>query len=397
MKKIIVLILCLTLFLTGCTVPNEISKNEPENAIVEATPMDLEFSGLGDENLLTYLEDSVYTNTIQSLNNTEYVVEEVQAIYISKEYIEEVAFNSQSNIYFGYSIEDLSQQFEGNKYIFTLDAEGKTIAQELTVITNTDSQAMLKNVLIGSGVILLCTTVSIVSASAGAPVAITAIFAVSATTAKTMALSSAIYGAVVSGIVRGYQTGDLSEAFEAAALGASEGFKIGAFAGALTGGLSETFLLHLGTKGGLTMSEVAFIQMESNYPIDLIMKLNSFEQYEILKAGGHTAQMVNGKTALVRNIDLNYIDELTGKTNLQLMQDGKAPLDPTGQKYELHHIGQKNDSPLAILTQAEHRQSGNDAIWHTLTEGFENPSSQGNWQSIKAAFWKDFARLISGV
>ena len=222
------------------------------------------------------------------------------------------------------------------------------------------------------------------------------IFAVSATTAKTMALSSATFGAIVSGIVRGYQTGDVKEALEAAAVGATEGFKIGAITGALSGGAAETLLLKLGTQGGLTMSEVALIQVESNYPIELIMKFNSMEQYNIVKNAGHTSQMVNGKTALVRNIDLNYIDELTGKTNLQLMQDGKAPFDPTGQKYELHHIGQKKDSPLAILTQAEHRQNGNDTIWHTLTEGFENPSNDPSWKTIKEAFWKDYARIVTG-
>ena len=48
----------------------------------------------------------------------------------------------------------------------------------------------------------------------------------SAASAKTMALSSAMFGAVISGIVKGYQTGDVEEALEAAALGATEGFKI---------------------------------------------------------------------------------------------------------------------------------------------------------------------------
>lgn len=82
----------------------------------------------------------------------------------------------------------------------------------------------------------------------------------------------------------------------------------------------EAFLLKSGTKGGLTMSEVATIQKESKYPVELISKFNSMEQYEICKSSGLTAQMVDGKTALIRKIDLNYIDDVTGKTNLQLMQ-----------------------------------------------------------------------------
>ena len=59
----------------------------------------------------------------------------------------------------------------------------------------------------------------------------------------------------------------------------------------------------------------------------------------------------------------------------------------------MHHLGQKNDSPLAILTHAEHRQNGNDSIWHILTEGFDNPSSQPNWKKIKEDFWIAYAKL----
>lgn len=133
----------------------------------------------------------------------------------------------------------------------------------------------------------------------------------------------------------------MNEALDAVALAGSEGFKWGAIAGAITGGGEEAFLLKSGTKGGLTMSEVATIQKESKYPVELISKFNSMEQYKICKSSGLTAQMVDGKTALIRKIDLNYLDDMTGKTNLQLMQEGHAPLDPMGHPYELHHIGQK--------------------------------------------------------
>ena len=41
----------------------------------------LEFSGLDDKNLLTYVEDTVYQETIECLNSDQYVVEEVKAVY----------------------------------------------------------------------------------------------------------------------------------------------------------------------------------------------------------------------------------------------------------------------------------------------------------------------------
>ena len=192
------------------------------------------------------------------------------------------------------------------------------------------------------------------------------------------ALSSAVIGGTAAGIATGIETGDFDESMKSAALAGSEGYKWGAITGALTGGAGEAAALHGATASGLTMNQVAQIQRESKYPLDVIKSLKTMEQYDILKKAGVTAKMLKGKTALVRNIDLNFVDEM-GRTNLARMQSGLAPLDPTGTPYELHHIGQKVDSTLAILTRSEHRMGGNHAIWHEFTEATENPSSGAAW------------------
>ena len=407
MKRLIALCLSVVMMFTGC------GQSQPQTDESNNTPVPIEviepvttpfvwedvvpqYASLDDAELLTHVEDLVYRDTVASLNTDEYIVENVSAVYISKEYLEEVAFNSQANIYFGYTLAELDEMFQGAKYIFTLGDNGTTTVQEVQVIEDVSTETMLKNVAIGTGVILVCVTVSVVTAGASAP-AVSLIFAASAKTATAFATSSAAFGGISAGVVKGIQTGDFNEAMDAAAMGASEGFKWGAISGAVVGGGKEAFLLKAGTKGGLTMNQVAIIQKESQYPVEVIARFNSMEQYEICKSTGLTAKMVNGKTALVRQIDLNYVDELTGKTNLQLMQEGYAPYDPTGQKYQLHHIGQRNDSPLAILTQAEHMGNGNDTIWHILTEGFDNPSKQPGWTKIKQDFWKNYAKqAVSG-
>lgn len=404
MKRIIALLLALAIILTGCSHPKtqtpssettHESKTDVFSVPSEWIEIQPEYDSLSDENLLFQVEDLVYRETVQALNSEEYVVENVSAVYISKEYLEEVAFNDQSNVYFGYTLAELDEIFQGSRYIFTLGDNGNTTVRELQAIDDNATETMLKNIAIGAGVILVCVTVSVVSAGVGAP-AVSMIFATSATTAKTFAISSAAFGGISAGIVRGLETGDFEEVLEAAALGATEGFKWGAISGAVIGGGSEAFLLKAGTKGGLSMNDVAIIQRESQYPVEVIARFNSMEQYEICKSAGLSAKMVNGKTALVRQIDLNYVDELTGKTNLQLMKDGYAPYDPTGHKYQLHHIGQTNDSPLAVLTQAEHTGNGNDSIWHILTESFENPSSQSGWSNIRSEFWKSYAKQAVG-
>lgn len=395
MKKIMAFILCLAIGLTGCSSSNpdkDTGTISNAKSITNFEESNIEFSGMDDDALLTYVKDKVYEETVNNLDSEKYVVEKVRTTYLSKEYLEETAYNSQPNIYFGYTLEELNGFFQGDRYIFNLSDEGTTTVEKLQEVADADSQQVIKNVAIGTGVILVCVTVSVVSA--GAPTAMTAVFAASAKSATFFAVSSGTFSAVSAGIVRGYQTGDMNEALDAAALTGSEGFKWGAITGAITGGGEEAFLLKSGTKGGLTMSEVATIQKESKYPVELISKFNSMEQYEICKSSGLTAQMVDGKTALIRKIDLNYVDDVTGKTNLQLMQAGYAPIDPTGHRYELHHIGQKNDSPLAILTKEEHRGKGNVTIWNTLTDGFDNPSSQSGWSTIKRHFWKDYAKQV---
>lgn len=365
MKRLIALFLSLTMILTGCSKPqakNPASESTTNTVSAPAEWVEVlpEFDSLSDENLLLEVENLVYRETVEALDSEEYVVENVSAVYLSKEYLEEAAFNSQSNVYFGYTLAELDEIFQGTRYIFTLGDDGTTAVQELQVIDDHTAETMLRNIAIGTGVILVCVTVSVVSAGAGAP-AVSVIFAASATTAKTMAVSSAAFGGISAGVVRGIETGDFDEAMEAAALGAAEGFKWGAVSGAVIGGGNEAFLLKSATKSGLTMNEVALIQKESNLPMDVISQFHSMKEYLVYKEAGLKPVIVNGRVALVQDIDLNYVSELpdgTKVTNLERMQRGLAPIEPaTGEAYELHHIGQKADGTLAVLTRDQHRKN----------------------------------------
>ena len=365
MKRLIALFLSLTMILTGCSKPqakNPASESTTNTVSAPAEWVEVlpEFDSLSDENLLLEVENLVYRETVEALDSEEYVVENVSAVYLSKEYLEEAAFNSQSNVYFGYTLAELDEIFQGTRYIFTLGDDGTTAVQELQVIDDHTAETMLRNIAIGTGVILVCVTVSVVSAGAGAP-AVSIIFAASATTAKTMAVSSAAFGGISAGVVRGIETGDFDEAMEAAALGAAEGFKWGAVSGAVIGGGNEAFLLKSATKSGLTMNEVALIQKESNLPMDVISQFHSMKEYLVYKEAGLKPVIVNGRVALVQDIDLDYVSELsdgTKVTNLERMQRGFAPIEPaTGKAYELHHIGQKADGTLAVLTRDQHRKN----------------------------------------
>lgn len=385
MKRIISSFLVIALFLAGCT-----SNNSNNNSIIKTKDEELQFTGVDDSELTSYIEDKLYENIIEELDSAEYFIENVQAIYISKEYLEESKYNSQSNIYFGYSLEQLNKAFGDTKYVFDIAENGNTTVKELVEITDTFDR-LIQNVMIGSGVILICITVSLV-ATPSVP-AISLIFTTSAKTATTFAISSAALDGVVSAVITGYETGNIDKAFQNGVVSATEGFKWGAIFGAVSGGTSSVISLKGATINGLTMNQAAMIQKESKYPIDVIKQFSTLKQYEICKNAGLVPRMVNGKTALVRDIDLSYVDEF-GRTNLERMKQGLAALAPNGQAYELHHIGQKVDSTLAILTKREHMQDGNNIIWHSLDNASEVHLPDNNWDNQRKAMWKSLAKMM---
>lgn len=357
-----------------------------------------EFENLDDPTLLRYMEDKVYSGLLDTMDSADYFVENVSAVYVSKEYLEELSYNSKANIFFGYTLAELDEQFQGTRYVFTLGDSGDTVVEPFEEYTDIYGE-MVKNVAVGTGVILVCVTVSALTGGMGTG-AVSIVFATSAKTGATMALSSGAIGGISSGIITGMQTKDFDQAMEATALAGSEGFKWGAISGALIGGVSGVRQVSAlqgadVTANGLTLKEAATIQNQSGYPLDVIREFKSMEQYNICREAGLSARMVSGNAALVRNIDLNFVDEM-GRTNLERMQQGLAALDPaTGQSYQLHHIGQRADSTLAILTEAEHMQGGNNTIWHELGKASEVHGAGNTWNVQRQEFWKAFAETLS--
>ena len=137
MKKVIALILCAVMVLSGCSSASSANKqaNQSEGSQVEssiseeatatesevqkesseeveasmqaasAETMELKevtpsFTGMDDPELLSYVENNVYANLVQTLDSDEYFVENVEGVYISQEYVDELTYNSQSNVYF---------------------------------------------------------------------------------------------------------------------------------------------------------------------------------------------------------------------------------------------------------------------------------------------------------
>ena len=87
MKKLIAFALCIAMLVT-CTGIGHATE----------TVSTMDFQGLDDPEMLRCLEKSVYDSLDENLDGSQYIIEDVKAVYVSQEYIDEVAFNTRANI-----------------------------------------------------------------------------------------------------------------------------------------------------------------------------------------------------------------------------------------------------------------------------------------------------------
>lgn len=73
-----------------------------------------------------------------------------------------------------------------------------------------------------------------------------------------------------------------------------------------------------------------------------------------VKVGG-VERDVSRRVYQRNDIDFNYRDA-TGRTNLQRMKDGDAPIGNDGQPIQLHHVLQKESGPMAEVREVTHTE-----------------------------------------
>lgn len=354
--RLLVAILCVALSLQGCALSNGEKPIGSSAANSGSVAQTASFEGLGDPELISCLEDAVYTQTIEKTTEDECFVENVEAAYISQEYLDELEFNTRSNVFFGYTAEELERQFGSDAYVFTLGEDGKTAVGSVQAYDATYDE-VLRNISVGTGVILVCVTVSLVTSPVSA--AASGVFAVAAKTGAAAALSDGAISAVSAGLATALATdGDIEAVLKSAALEGSRGYQVGAIVGSLAGGASEWSGLKGATTNGLDMDDAARIQRESKYPLSVIKEMASKEEYDVYKSQSLKPVRIDGRTVLVGDIDLNYksLDSNGVEvTNLERMKNGYAAIDKDGNPYNVHHIGQR-DGVFAILPERVHQE-----------------------------------------
>ena len=142
----------------------------------------------------------------------------------------------------------------------------------------------------------------------------------------------------------------------------------------------------------LTDEEKRKIKKETGWSDEIINRINSMEQYEIYKNAELVEADINGRKVLIKkDIDLDYKDPKTGETNRERMEKGRSPIySKTGEKIELHHMGQEFDSTFAELLENSEHGDGNHKTLHPKDkDSFRNDKEKEiEYNKQKAEHWK---------
>ncbi|MEB6380125.1 hemagglutinin repeat-containing protein [Leclercia adecarboxylata] len=87
--------------------------------------------------------------------------------------------------------------------------------------------------------------------------------------------------------------------------------------------------------------------------------------------------------------DPGYIDPKSGKTNLELMQGGRAPIGTDGKPVNLHHMLQSQDGPIAEVTQSFHKD--NHSTIHINDNSIPSGINRAQFNRWRADYWKQRA------
>lgn len=374
-RRIMAIILCFTIILSGCATSlkseniekTEDSKEESTDNIyseIEITDLWEEKSkvlcAVGDETFLTGVEETVYIELLQSLDPETCFIEEVTTSYISKEYIKEVEYNSKSNIFFGYTLDEINEQFLGEKFIFTLGEDRTTVVKELDEVNDNTYNQLLKNVAVGGGVILVSVTIALLTKNPAAAVsagkAVKVVFALSskaATSGTMMALSGAGVGAATSMAVEAIETGDMGEIVESGLLGASEGFKYGAIVGSVSGIVSGIY----------SVGNIKYFQIDSPQAL----KYPSGVEFTKAANGKQYPRFEKWAIATAK-FDIPSVKNLNNKTGLSgvyawdaKLANAQCGFSQTPAGYVWHHV---EDMKTMILIPQDLHSVAFGGMWH---------------------------------
>ncbi|MFA9459127.1 HNH/ENDO VII family nuclease [Halalkalibacter sp. AB-rgal2] len=124
-------------------------------------------------------------------------------------------------------------------------------------------------------------------------------------------------------------------------------------------------------------------------------------QFSKVEPGGNMG-IYNGynywdKTTQFKNVKVYQRDDIInpnmkdarGRTNLERMQKGLAPLGPDGKSINLHHTTQRNESSIAEVTQTFHKD--NSSVIHINPNTIPSGINRSEFNKWRTDYWKNRA------
>lgn len=155
------------------------------------------FTGINDPALRDYLSEKI-TSLLGDTLSEDMEVVSVETKYLSKEYLEELRYNSEMNVFFGYTAAELSEMLSGDMVYLTIDQDGEVSAQEVQEGEKKDYLQKLIHIVSDPRSIMLISVV-LKKVHTGNPIA-DVILSVCADTAEEYAASGDVLSSVVSGL-----------------------------------------------------------------------------------------------------------------------------------------------------------------------------------------------------
>ena len=145
---------------------------------------------------------------------------------------------------------------------------------------------------------------------------------------------------------------------------------------------------------GLTKQEKQEIKKRTGWSTKIVDAIRTMDEALIYMNAGLVEGEVNGKLALIQpKIDGQACNDPKWPdwSNKELAEEGYPPRDKNGRPYELHHIGQNPDSPLAELTYKQHHSDGNFKILHTFDE---SSIDRGQFNKERKEYWSERSKTL---
>lgn len=148
------------------------------------------------------------------------------------------------------------------------------------------------------------------------------------------------------------------------------------------------------------------IQRLTGWSDGIIGFMRSEEEAQVYIVAGLKEASVGGRPALIRT-DIDWAafncrhewlrkvfaepEKWKGYNNADLVGEGFPPRDANGDEYQLHHIGQQANSPLAELTGSEHQENYAVLHWNDT----ESQIDRLAFNKEKSLYWQDRFRMFT--